>query len=90
MYEFEHEDEIYLIIRQNIKTYRTAQKITSAELAERVGLSHEFIRALESSNPKFTMSVRTLYKIAIALDVSVDVLMGTQNDDVNNENEPTK
>jgi len=77
MYEFEYADDIYLIIRQNIKKHRTAQKLTSAELAERVGLSHEFIRALESNNPKFTMSVKTLYKISIALNVSLDSLIET-------------
>ena len=39
---------IYEQIARNIKKYRKDAKITQAVLAERTGLSHEFIRRIES------------------------------------------
>ena len=39
---------VYDIIRRNIKKYRKEKGITSAQLAEMVGLSHDFIRQIES------------------------------------------
>jgi len=80
MKSFEFEDNIYLVIRQNIKKYRLAKNMTSAELAECVELSHEFIRALESNSPKFTLSVKTLYKISVVLGVRVDKLFAKPTD----------
>ncbi len=63
---------IYEIISNNIKKYRKLRGITQAELAERVDLSHEFIRRIESSKGKKNFSIDTIYRIAVALDVDVD------------------
>ena len=38
---------IYDTIRKNIKKYRKQKRMTSAELAELVDLSHDFIRQIE-------------------------------------------
>ena len=46
---------------------RKEANITQAELSERVGVSHEFIRRIESPKGAKTFSVDTLYKISIAL-----------------------
>ena len=75
MYDFEFDEDIYLTIRKNIKKYRQEKGITAAQLAESVELSHEFIRQLESNNKKYTLSVRTLYKIGVVLSVSLDKLI---------------
>ena len=48
--------------------------MTSAELAEKVGLSHDFIRQIESEKTRYNFSVETFYKISLALGVSMDVL----------------
>jgi len=48
--------------------------MTSAELAERTGLSHDFIRQIQSEKTRYNFSVETFYKISVALDVSMDVL----------------
>ena len=37
-----------------------------------VGLSHDFIRQIESEKTRYNFSVETLYKISVALDVSLD------------------
>jgi len=66
---------IYDTIRKNIKKYRTRKGITSAELAELVDLSHDFIRQIESEKTAYNFSVETFYKISVALDVTLDMLI---------------
>lgn len=66
---------IYNTIRKNIKKYRKMRGITSAELAEMVDLSHDFIRQIESEKTAYNFSVETFYKISVALDVSLDDLI---------------
>ncbi|MCL2546286.1 MAG: helix-turn-helix transcriptional regulator [Oscillospiraceae bacterium] len=81
MRTFDFDDDIYLTIRKNIKRYRKQIKMTAAELSELVDLSHDYIRRLESNNDKFTMSVRTLYKISIVLGVKIDDLISNVDHD---------
>ena len=71
----EFDDKIYDTIRKNIKRYRKEKKMTAAELAELVDLSHDFIRQIESEKVGYNFSVETLYKISVALDVSLDSLI---------------
>ena len=72
----EFDNDIYNTIRQNIRHYRKEKGITSAELAEMTGLSHDFIRQLQSnSKHTYNFSVETFYKISVALDVSMDKLI---------------
>lgn len=74
MDEHKIDKPIYDIIRRNIKRYRKLKGMTSAQLAESVGLSHEFIRQIESDKVRNSFSVETFYKISKALDVSMDTL----------------
>lgn len=72
----EFDNNIYDTIRQNIRHYRKEKGITSAELADRTGLSHDFIRQLQSNSKKtYNFSVETFYKISLALGVSMDKLI---------------
>lgn len=66
---------IYDVIRKNIKKYRKERGITSAELAEMVDLSHDFIRQIESEKTAYNFSVDTFYKISVALNVTLDDLI---------------
>ncbi len=75
MENIKKDDTIYDIIRRNIKKYRKEKGITSAQLAEMVDLSHDFIRQIESEKTRYNFSVETLYKISVALDVSLDNLI---------------
>lgn len=75
MNNLEFDSDIYNTIRRNIKKYRKEKKITSAQLAEMVGLSHDFIRQIQSEKAAYNFSVETFYKIAVALDVSLDSLI---------------
>lgn len=67
-----NDESVYDIIRRNIKKYRKEKELTSAQLAEMVDLSHDFIRQIESEKTKYNFSVETLYKISVALNVSLD------------------
>ncbi len=75
MQELKFNPNIYDTIRRNIKKYRKQNKITSAELAEMVDLSHDFIRQIESEKTAYNFSVDTFYKISVALDVKLDDLI---------------
>lgn len=66
---------IYDTIRKNIKKYRKLRNMTSAELAELVDLSHDFIRQIESEKVAYNFSVDTFYKISVALNVKLDDLI---------------
>lgn len=68
------ENNIYEIVARNIKKYRKEKKITQAILAEKVGVSHEFIRRIESKKGIKTFSVATIYKISLVLDITIDKL----------------
>lgn len=63
--------DIYEQIAFNIKKYRKEAGLTQAELAEKVNVSHEFIRRIESEKGRKTFSVDTIYKISTALNIDV-------------------
>ena len=67
-------EELYTLIAGNIKKYRKEKGITQAVLAEEVGVSHEFIRRIESKKGIKTFSVDTLYRISLALDIDISKL----------------
>ena len=75
MKELKFNPNIYDTIRKNIKKYRKERQMTSAELAELVDLSHDFIRQIESEKTAYNFSVDTFYKISVALDVKLDDLI---------------
>ncbi len=62
-------------ISYNIRKYRKIRKFTQEELAEFADISYDFMRRIESSKGQCGFSIFTLYKLALALNVSVDELM---------------
>ena len=81
MEQIQFDENIYNTIRQNIRKYRKEKGMTSAQLAEMVDLSHDFIRQIESEKDGYNFSVETFYKISVALDVSLDKLIEKQQTD---------
>lgn len=75
MNELKFNPNIYDTIRKNIKKYRKEKGLTSAQLAELVDLSHDFIRQIESEKTAYNFSVDTFYKISVALEVKLDDLI---------------
>lgn len=85
MNELKFNPNIYNTIRRNIKKYRKERGITSAELAELVDLSHDFIRQIESEKTAYNFSVDTFYKISVALNVKLDDLIKEDIEDKKEE-----
>ena len=73
--KIKYNPNIYDVIRKNIRKYRKEKNMTSAELAELVDLSHDFIRQIESEKTAYNFSVETFYKISVALGVKLDDLI---------------
>ncbi len=82
-----YEINIYEQIAKNIKKYRKQVGITQADLAERIGVSHEFIRRNESKKGVKSFSVDTLWKISVALDIDPGKLFEIDMDEVIKANE---
>ena len=72
-------DTVYDVIRRNIKAFRKSKGWTSAQLAEAVGLSHDFLRQIESEKVRYNFAVETFYRISKALEVSMDQLATPQS-----------
>ena len=79
-----YEVNIYEQISKNIKKYRKIAGITQAVLAERVGVSHEFIRRIESKKGVKTFSVDTIWKISLALNIEPGKLFEINMEEVVN------
>ena len=69
------DEDIYNTIRRNSKKYRKQRGLTAAELAEQIGRSHDFMRQIESEKVAYNFSVDTFYRISVALEVSLDLLI---------------
>ena len=80
-----YEINIYEQIARNIKKYRKEAGITQAVLAERVGVSHEFIRRIESKKGKKTFSVDTIWKISLAVNINPGKLFDIDIDELINK-----
>ena len=72
MNQFTNDNEVFETIRLNIIRFRTEKHITSADLAEQTGLSHDYIRQLQCNSKKYRCSLISLYKISAVLDVSIE------------------
>ena len=75
-----YEVNIYEQVAMNIKKYRRMAGMTQAELAEAIGVSHEFIRRIESKKGKKTFSFLLLWNISKVLNVSLDKLTEIDTD----------
>lgn len=65
----------YDTIRRNIIKYRKEQGLTAAALAEKAGLGHDYLRQVESEKDRHHVSLLSLYKISVALGISIDILI---------------
>lgn len=55
--------KLYNTIRRNIKKYRKQQKMTAEQLSQRVGVSHDFIRQIESEKTAYNFSFIALLAV---------------------------
>lgn len=69
-----NEDACELTIQQNIVKYRKLKGLTQQELADRIGLSRSGLADIETGRNKPYGD--TIIRIAKALDVSTDIILG--------------
>lgn len=77
---FISDNELFDIIGENVSYYRSLyslekEKMTQEKLAEIIGVSTSVIGGLESKKTNQGISVPTLYRISVALEVSLDKLI---------------
>lgn len=72
MKEYNFNKNIKAIICQNIKKYRNLKKVRLMDLAEAVDVTPDHLKRIEAENDRNNISLITLYRISIVLDVSID------------------
>ena len=77
---FISDNELFDIIGTNVSYYRRLhslekEKMTQERLAEMIGVSTSVIGGLESHKVNQGISVPTLYRISVALEVPIDKLI---------------
>lgn len=72
MKHYNFDPNIKALICQNIKKYRNIKKVSLMDLAEAVDVTPEHLKRIESINDRNNISLITLYKISIVLNVSID------------------
>ena len=65
-------EELHIIVCQNIKKYRMQRGLTQQVLSERIQMSHEYLRQLESGKGQKDFTFYSLYKISRVLDIPID------------------
>lgn len=70
----------YDVLGMMIKTRRKEMKLTQEDLAEKVGISASFMGHIERGSR--VLSVDTLRKLCIVLDLSADDLLGIKCDHI--------
>ncbi len=73
-------DYYYYLVRYNIKKYRNLKKLTTQQLADKSGFTHQFIRDLECLNIIKRPRLDSLVRIAEALGIDIRQLF----DDIQN------
>lgn len=67
-----YNENIKFVVCQNIKKYRKEKGVRLMDLAEKLDLSVNHLKRIESVNDRNNISLITLYKISIILDVRID------------------
>ena len=70
--DFIFKNDIIETVAKNVRKYRKVAGITQEQLALDIGVSNDFLRRFETTKGKEGLSLNTLYKISIVLDVTMD------------------
>ena len=71
-FSFLDKDDIKKNISKNIRKYREEAGITQEQLAIDIGISPDYLRRFVTNNGKEGLSIHSLYKISVVLDIPVD------------------
>lgn len=77
-----HDDNYYYdIIRYNIKKYREKANLTQQELADKVGVSMNYIAKIESKKMQKSFTIVVLGRIADSLGINIKKLFDDIEED---------
>ena len=69
---FNFDENILEVISSNVRKYRKAKNITQEQLAVDIDMSYDYLRRFESQNGKEGISLMSLYKISVVLEITMD------------------
>ena len=72
MVDYKFNKNIKATICQNIKKYRNEKGVRLMDLAEAIDVSPDHLKRIETENDRNNISLITLYKISVVLDVRID------------------
>lgn len=70
--DFKFNDKIVEVIAKNVRKYRKIAGITQEQLAVDIDMSYDYLRRFESQLDREGISLMSLYKISVVLDVTMD------------------
>ena len=70
--DFKFNPNIIEVVAKNVRKYRKLIGITQEQLAIDIGVSNYFLRIFETTHGKEGMSLNTLYKISVVLNITMD------------------
>jgi len=77
-----HEDEYYYnIVRKNIRYFRLKKNLTQQKLADRIGMSREYVCDIENESRNKHPTIAVLGRIADALKINIANLFIIRNDE---------
>ena len=69
---FIHDDEYYYkIVRKNIRYFRLKRNLTQQQLADRIGMSREYVCDIENESRNKHPTIAVLGRIADAMNVHI-------------------
>ena len=72
------DQELFNLIALNVRVERTLKRLTQAQLAEKIDVHEKYIGKIEAG--KQNVTIKTLNKIANALNISMIRLLENKND----------
>ena len=69
---YNFDENILEVISSNVRKYRKAKNITQEQLAVDIDMSYDYLRRFESQNGKEGISLMSLYKISVVLEITMD------------------
>ena len=70
--KYDFNPNIKSIICKNVKKYRNEKGVRLMDLAEAINVSTDHLKRIESPGDRNNISLTTLYKISVVLNVSMD------------------
>ena len=78
---FIHDDEYYYkIVRKNIRYFRMKKNLTQQQLADRIGMSREYVCDIENESRNKHPTIAVLGRIADAMNIHIVNLFMTNEE----------